>query len=332
MKKTILILTSIFLVVSLFVSCNDGEEGLFQMAANSVKKESFKILGIINRESDNTYIVATDNGIAKYDTSAKAFSAFNGTGVMAKDAIWASNDGSEFIYYDSNTNSYYNEKGEKEEITNLLEKVPQPFYSPNGTEFTYVFKEKDGSKYYSLYLDSSLTKDNFKAICPTLIDIDNIKSVSIIGNGVLRVITSDNKTYIYHADSNLATTLGESISTNTIIRGVSDDRLFISRDGLIGLYPNQLNSEDAKSLGFTIDKRPAMYSIFDDSHNPTYSYIIPEGSSSIIEIKWNGDDFTKDTKTVTGLQNMTVIAIINKVDKKLVVLTANSGIQELELK
>ena len=28
---------------------------------------------------------------------------------------------------------------------------------------------------------------------------------------------------------------------------------------------------------------------------------------------------------------MTVIAIINKVDKKLVVLTANSGIQELEL-
>ena len=120
MKKTILILTSIFLIISLFVSCNDGEEGLFQMAANSVKKESFKILGIINRESDNTYIVATDNGIAKYDTSAKAFSAFNGTGVMAKDAIWASNDGSEFIYYDSNTNSYYNEKGEKEEITNLF--------------------------------------------------------------------------------------------------------------------------------------------------------------------------------------------------------------------
>ena len=76
MKKTILTLTSIFLVISLFVSCNDGEEGLFQMAANSVKKESFKILGIINRESDNTYIVATDNGIAKYDTSAKAFSEF----------------------------------------------------------------------------------------------------------------------------------------------------------------------------------------------------------------------------------------------------------------
>ena len=45
-----------------------------------------------------------------------------------------------------------------------------------------------------------------------------------------------------------------------------------------------------------------------------------------------GDDFTKDTKTVTGLQNMTVIAIMNKVDSKLVVLTANSGVQELELK
>ena len=83
MKKTILILTSIFLVISLFVSCNDGEEGLFQMAANSVKKESFKILGIINRESDNTYIVATDNVIAKYDISSKPFSEFNGTGLTA---------------------------------------------------------------------------------------------------------------------------------------------------------------------------------------------------------------------------------------------------------
>ena len=67
------------------------------------------------------------------------------------------------------------------------------------------------------------------------------------------------------------------------------------------------------------------YCFYLQAGKPAYNFFI-------IEIKWNGDDFTKDTKTVTGLQNMTVIAIINKVDKKLVVLTANSGIQELELK
>ena len=132
MKKTILILTSIFLIISLFVSCNDGEEGLFQMAANSVKKESFKILGIINRESENTYIVATDNGIAKYDTSAKAFSEFNGTGVTAKDSVWASADGSEYIYFDSSSDSYKDKNGEKVEIVGLDGLTPQPFYSVNG--------------------------------------------------------------------------------------------------------------------------------------------------------------------------------------------------------
>ena len=49
-------------------------------------------------------------------------------------------------------------------------------------------------------------------------------------------------------------------------------------------------------------------------------------------MKDDGTNVTKATKTVTGLQNITVIAIMNKVDNKLVVLTANSGIQELELK
>ena len=96
--KRIITLTFVFMMVfSLFISCNDGEEGLFQMAANSVKKESFKILNIINKESDNVYIVATDNGIARYNTETKSFSDFKGNGVMATSVIWASNDGSEFF-------------------------------------------------------------------------------------------------------------------------------------------------------------------------------------------------------------------------------------------
>ena len=294
------------------------------MAANSVKKESFKILGIINRESENTYIVATDNGIAKYNVDTRSFSAFNGTGVMAKDAIWASNDGSEFIYYDSNTNSYYNEKGEKEEITNLLEKVPQPFYSPNGTEFTYVFKEKDGSKYYSLYLDSSLTKDNFKAICPTLIDIDNIKSVSIIGNGILRVICKDNSYYLYDAE------FGNYITTESIINGIADDGLCITNEGKMYYFDGSTISKIDVPDSSPISRKYAIFSTNYEGNK--YSYFIPEGSSSVIELKGEGVNVTKTTKTVTGLQNITVVAIIGKKDNNLVVLTANSGVQELELK
>ena len=52
----------------------------------------------------------------------------------------------------------------------------------------------------------------------------------------------------------------------------------------------------------------------------------------MIELKGEGVNVTKTTKTVTGLQNITVIAIIDKRGKNLVVLTANSGVQELELK
>ena len=52
----------------------------------------------------------------------------------------------------------------------------------------------------------------------------------------------------------------------------------------------------------------------------------------MIELKWEGEKVTKTTKTVTGLQNITVIAIIAKTGNNLVVLTANSGVQELELK
>ena len=191
--KRIITLTFVFMMVfSLFISCNDGEEGLFQMAANSVKKESFKILNIINKESDNVYIVATDNGIAKYNTETKSFSNFIGNGVMATNAVWASSDGNHFIYYDTESKAYLNEDGIEETINKLENKIPQPLYSVNGKEFTYVFKDKD-NKFYSLYTPSALDKSQFLAINPqeVVINEKNVKSVTIIGNGILRVITDD---------------------------------------------------------------------------------------------------------------------------------------------
>ena len=326
MKKTILILTSIFLVISLFVSCNDGEEGLFQMAANSVKKESFKILGIINRESDNTYIVATDNGIAKYDTSAKAFSEFNGTGVTAKDSVWASADGSEYIYFDSSSDSYKDKNGEKVEIVGLDGLTPQPFYTSNGNEFTYVFKNR-ANEHYTPYTQTSLRKDEFINIRPNKIYIEGktVDSVSIIGNGILRVHCSDKSYYLYDAEN------GKYISTDSIIiKGIADDGLCISQDGKVYLFDG--SSLIAKSVpdGNIVSKKTAIFSTLSDTTK--YTYFIPEGSSSVIELKWEGESVTKATKNVTGLQNITVIAIIDKRGNNLVVLTANSGVQELELK
>lgn len=322
--KRIITLTFVFMMVfSLFISCNDGEEGLFQMAANSVKKESFKILNIINKESDNVYIVATDNGIAKYNTETKSFSNFIGNGVMATNAVWASSDGNHFIYYDTESKAYLNEKGEKETINNLKNKIPQPLYSVNGIEFTYVFKDKD-NKFYSLYTSSALDKSDFLAIDPEEVVIDEkiVNSVSIIGNGILRVITTDKEAYFYDFKSSTSPTY-QKINT-TLPQGISDSGLFITLDG-------NIYSKNSASLKIETDtsiaKRPAIF-----KYNE-YTYFIPEGSSSIFELKDEGSKVTKSTKTVTGLQNITVIAIIDKKDtNKLLVLTANNGLQELEMK
>ena len=325
--KRIITLTFVFLMVfSLFISCNDGEEGLFQMAANSVKKESFKILNIINKESDKVYIVATDNGIAKYDTETKSFSNFIGNGVMATNAVWASSDGNHFIYYDTESKAYLNEDGNEETINKLASKIPQPLYSVNGKEFTYVFKDED-NKFYSLYTSSALDKSDFLAIDPeeVVINEKNVNSVSIIGNGILRVITDDNEAYFYDFKSSTSPTY-QKINT-TLPQGISDSGLFITLDGNIYRYINNSASSEIAKTDSSIAKRPAIF------EKNEYTYFIPEGSSSIFELKDEGSKVTKSTKTVTGLQNITVIAIIDKKDtNNLLVLTANNGLQELEMK
>ncbi len=326
--KRIITLTFVFVMVfSLFISCNDGEEGLFQMAANSVKKESFKILNIINKESDIVYIVATDNGIAKYNTETKSFSNFIGNGVMAINAVWTSSDGNHFIYYDTESKAYLNEDGNEETINKLASKIPQPLYSVNGKEFTYVFKDED-NKFYSLYTPSALNKSDFLAINPEEVVIDEkiVNSVTIIGNGILRVITTDKEAYFYDSESSHY----QKIDT-TLPQGISDSGLFITVDGNIYKYNNNSASSEIAKTDSSIAKRPAIFECSVGTNE--YTYFIPEGSSSIFELKDEGSKVTKSTKTVTGLQNITVIAIIDKKDtNKLLVLTANNGLQELEMK
>ena len=143
----------------------------------------------------------------------------------------------------------------------------------------------------------------------------------------MRVITGDNKAYFYDADNKTYK------NTTLIVQGIADDGLFITNDGKIYNYA-EIDEETKKTdinTNNTINKRPAMFSVSDGGDK--YSYFIPEGSSSIFALKWDGDKATISTKTVTGLQNITVIAILEKKDSnKLLVLTANNGVQELELK
>ena len=338
MKKLFFILLTLILTLSLFISCNDGEEGLFQMAANSVKKESFKILNIINKESDDVYIVATDNGIAKYNVVEKSFSNFKGTGVQAANAIWAKENGGEFVYYNPESDKYFNQNNE--EITDDSLKVkdltPQPFYTVDGVQFTYVFKDDEGH-FYSQYMDSSPA--SYSDIDPTSGRIvimneekeEDIVSVSIIGNGILRVKTSKNY-YIYEAYDADSESVSYHIVDN-IIQGISDSGLYITTGGVIYDYHGINEKELVTEV--SINRRPAMFntSFTNIPGDEVYTYIIPEGYSSVFVLKRDKEGkVTKATKTVTGLQNINVIAIIGKEDNKLTILTANNGVQEIELK
>ena len=318
MRRYILIALSILFISSLFVSCNDGTEGLFQMAANSVKKEEYSIKQIVNRDGDHRYVVTTDNGIALYDVSSRTYSSFKGTGVQATNAIWASADGSSFVYYDTITDKYYDQDGESLS-GKCNDYIPKPFYSPDGEHFTYVFQKKSDSSYWYAYLlHPAASLDAFKEIFIsssfTKIDIDNIKGVSIIGNGVFSVAAAD-KYYIYYAEDSK-----EPLVVPSPALGYLDD--------IYLLYDGYLWSISKGKTPYTIATHinPVMFKGAD------YSYFIIQGSSDLYQIKEeSGKAPTVDTITVSGLQNVEIVSIIGQDGRKLQVLTSNSGLRTIDL-
>ena len=317
MRRYILIALSILFISSLFVSCNDGTEGLFQMAANSVKKEEYSIKQIINKNG-NRYVVTTDNGIALYDVSSRTYSSFRGTGVQATNAIWASADGLSFVYYDTITDKYYDQNGES--LSGAFDDyIPKPFYSPDGEHFTYVFQKKSDSSYWYAYLlHPAASLDAFKEIFISSsfkkIDIDNIKGVSIIGNGVFSVAAAD-KYYIYYAEDSK-----EPLVVPSPALGYLDD--------IYLLYDGYLWSISKGKTPYTIATHinPVMFKGAD------YSYFIIQGSSDLYQIKEeSGKAPTVDTITVSGLQNVEIVSIIGQDGRKLQVLTSNSGLRTIDL-
>ena len=313
MRRFILIAFSILFISTLFVSCNDGTEGLFQMAANSVKKEEYSIKQIINKNG-NHYVVTTDNGIALYDVSSRTYSSIRGTGVQATNAIWASADGSSFVYYDTTTDKYYDQNG-KLPSGAYDNYIPQPFYSPDGEHFTYVFQNKSNSTYSFSYMDSPAASFDqiFNPSYFKQIDIDDIKGVSIIGNGVLSVAAAD-KYYIYYAEDSK-----EPLVVPSPALGYLDD--------IYLLYDGYLWSISKGKTPYTIATHinPVMFKGAD------YSYFIIQGSSDLYQINEEDGNPTVSSIAISGLQNVEIVSIISKSGSELRVLTSNSGLRTIDL-
>ena len=314
MRRFILIALSILFISSLFVSCNDGTEGLFQMAANSVKKEEYSIKQIINKNG-NRYVVTTDNGIALYDVSSRTYSSFMGTGVQATNAIWASADGSSFVYYDTTTDKYYDQNGES--LSGAFDDyIPQPFYSPDGIHFTYVFKNRSDNSYRYSYLETSAAASFDQIFDPSYfkhIDIDDIKAVSIIGNGVFSVAAAD-KYYIYYAEDSK-----EPLVVPSPALGYLDD--------IYLLYDGYLWSISKGKTPYTIATHinPVMFKGAD------YSYFIIQGSSDLYQINEEDGNPTVSSIAISGLQNVEIVSIISQSGSELRVLTSNSGLRTIDL-
>ena len=319
MRRFILIALSILFISSLFVSCNDGTEGLFQMAANSVKKEEYSIKQIINKNG-NLYVVTTDNGIALYDVSSRTYSSFKGTGVQATNAIWASADGSSFVYYDTITDKYYDQDGNHLTGEAYKDYVPQPFYSPDGIHFTYVFKNRSDNSYRYSYLETSAAASFDQIFDPSYfkqIDIDDIEAVSIIGNGVFSVAAAD-KYYIYYADDN---TSFDVLSSALAYLKTDLDEIYLLYDGNLW---SKSNNKSFSTIATHIN--PVMFK------GEKYSYFIIQGSPALYQIKEeSGKVPTVDSIAISGLQNVEIVSIISQSGSELKVLTSNSGLRTIDL-
>ena len=319
MRRFIIIALSILFISSLFVSCNDGTEGLFQMAANSVKKEEYSIKQIINKNG-NLYVVTTDNGIALYDVASRTYSSFKGTGVQATNAVWASADGSSFVYYDTTTDKYYDQDGNHLTGEAYKDYVPQPFYSPDGIHFTYVFKNRSDNSYRYSYLETSAAASFDQIFDPSYfkqIDIDDIEAVSIIGNGVFSVAAAD-KYYIYYADDN---TSFDVLSSALAYLKTDLDEIYLLYDGNLW---SKSNNKSFSTIATHIN--PVMFK------GEKYSYFIIQGSPALYQIKEeSGKVPTVDSIAISGLQNVEIVSIISQSGSELKVLTSNSGLRTIDL-
>ena len=149
--------------------------------------------------------------------------------------------------------------------------------------------------------------------CISFISVDNIKGVSIIGNGVFSVAAAD-KYYIYYSDGT------EPLVVPSPALGYLDD-IYLLYDGNLW---SKSNDKAFSTIATHIN--PVMFKGAD------YSYFIIQGSSDLYQInEESGKVPTVSSIAISGLQNVEIVSIIGQDGRKLQVLTSNSGLRTIDL-
>lgn len=195
MKNFFKVITLLLCTLTVFISCNDGSEGLIQEAMNAEYSEKIKLINIVGRSADKLY-AATDKGIYSIDSNGQfSTTSLYGNGNIAKRVLFY--DGENVVL--ANTDDTYSiinlETGDKEEITKLAGYTYKGMYSPDGKSFTYLFS--NDNKYYKIssMLEASSVPTE---IAPSLVGY----SASIIGQDAFRL--EHEKTYYYSNNGTLS--------------------------------------------------------------------------------------------------------------------------------
>ena len=184
MKNIFKVLTLLLFTLTVFISCNDGSEGLIQEAMNAEYSEKIKLINIVGRSSGKLY-AATDKGIYSIDSNGQfSTTSLYGNGNIAKRVLFY--DGVDVVLANTdNTYSIINlETGDKEEITKLAGYTYIGMYSPDGQSFTYLFNKETDKKTHYYKFTGMLQNTSEPAEIATGLDG---YSASIIGQDTFRL-------------------------------------------------------------------------------------------------------------------------------------------------
>ncbi len=318
MKKILPLITSLIIVI-LAVSCNmDSDTGLFQEAGQSVKKESYSIIRVLDEDTNSsTYLVSSDEGFFLYSgKEGKKLSENVGNGIEAKAAVWGtiiSESTWECVYYIDGKYQKIDQSGSVTdyEASNLTGVVPtQSLYEKDFT--ITVFRNSDSSKY-----SVSASKDEPSNW--TLVDT-GCTNVSYIGDEYF-IGQNSEKVNVYFQCNASTTTIKTESNTNGYI--THNGLVFLANTGKF--YKVSDNSEIGSISSKTYTMIPAV-------SDETSVYFILSGVNNVYSINTSGDEMKVATKAVSSLSGIDVVYIAGVVDGEYInVITAESGARCINL-
>lgn len=318
MKKILPLITSLIIVI-LAVSCNmDSDTGLFQEAGQSVKKESYSIIRVLDEiKTSSIYLVSSDEGFFLYSgKEGKKLTENVGDGNKAKAAVWGtiiSDSTWECVYYIDGKYQKIDQSGSVTdyEASNLTGYAPTQSVFENG--FTIVvFKNTDSSKY-------SVTVSKDEPTKWTLVDT-GCTNVSYIGDEYFIGQHSEKGNVYFQCNAST-----ENIKIESNANG------YITHNGLVFLANTGkfFKVSDNTEIGSVSSKTYTMVPAVSDETNV---YFILSGVNNVYSIKTSGDEMKLTTKAVSSLSGIDVVYIAGVVDGEYInVITAESGARCINL-